>query len=241
MVRAQALSLLIEGPYHPELTDLVASCLANDRSQEVRDQAFELVATLPPDERFVPGLAAYLGHETRIVRHLAGQLIRRAASQNAVLLEAVLKLLDHPEPTPRNNAHKALQYPNRVPEVITALLKELDEAEPESKKQVGPALRYCEDRQRVNQELVARISAGDDFERSVGAAYAMAHCANPGLKSSLEVLVRDPNELYGCAGILGIEIMEAKDMVHELRGMLGTGQVHEDRDESDYPDWGIPD
>ena len=33
----------------------------------------------------------------------------------------------------------------------------------------------------------------------------MAWCANPDLKCQLEVLLRDGNALYSCAGILGLE------------------------------------
>jgi len=240
-VRERALELLLEGPYHPELADLVAHCLADDKSQEVRDQAFELVATLPPDERFVPGLAAYLGHQNKLIRHLARHLIRRAVSQNSALLRPVLQLLEHSDASTRNNALKALRYPNQAAEVMDALLKALDRAAPASKRNVGPALAHCTDRERLYAELRKRLYEGEEFETKVGAAWALAHSKLPSAKADLETLLRDANELYSCAAILGLEILGAQDMIHELRAMLGSGEVHDEKDADDYPDWGIPD
>ena len=234
-VRERALELLMDGPYHPELTDLVAARLAHDDSEKVRHQAFELVTTLPADERFVPGLAAFLTDPQAFVRHLAVHHIRRAASQNAGLLKPVLELLDHPEARVRNNAQKALRYPNGLPEVLDGLLRELDQQQPDSKQLVSPALAFCQDRARRKAELQSRLDDKENFPRSVGAAYAMAWCAHPDLKPQLEVLLRDGNALYSSAGILGLEILDAKDMIHELRAMLGN-DAHEPRDEDDYPD-----
>jgi len=171
-VQNAALELLREGPYHPELAAEVAHCLENGN-----EEAFELVVTLPPDERFVPGLAAFLatGKASRAAHH-----IRRTASQDASLLGPVLAMLRHPEAS--THAQKALRYPNRVPEVLDALLEPL-----------SPALAFCQDRERLRDELRKRLES-DTFAVSVSAAQAMAWCGrllvrgHPGARD------------YGCAG-----------------------------------------
>lgn len=234
-VRKEALELLRDGPYHQELAPEVAECLQNDRSREVRAEAFELATTLPPDDRFIPGLAAFLAHADETIRDRASHHIRRTACQDAAKLQPVLNLLTHPEAETRNQAQMALRYPNRVPEVLDALLKRLEAADPRSRRLLSPTLGCCQDERR--NDALRKALDDDNRDVSISAAYAMAYTGDRDLRPDLETLLYSEDNRYASAAILGLEIMGATDMIRPLRAMLGENAPPE-TDEDDYPDYG---